>query len=328
MAGPKLETTGFQEGLMRVFLFLISLSLSTSLAPLAFGAANLVPIDFGNLAPLQMEAGSAEASHKAEEWLQMAQDQAAKSGRPLAVEVLAVINQRAPRDFRVYVSPDGKFRPDDGHHKTLAALELMKRFGISPQKIQWQMNVIADFRGQTWDAFGQEMTARKIGYFPEQVLQESRAAGESIGTLFQRMPSDFSKIGNSPMRTSTGALYDALGIEGEYFKPYSQFLLGDVLAREGVRIEPGLERSPTTIKTLQHLLLMDPRGEKLVRFIISMANPAELELVKSSIETARRNFLANEAGFKPDGRIVGPVDSSALGAPLPQDCLFRVFLSN
>ncbi|MGZ3707511.1 MAG: ParB-like protein [Bdellovibrionota bacterium] len=251
-------------------------------APLT-ARAELVAIDFPNLAPLQMEAGKAEAHHKAEEWLAEARANAAKSGRSLRDEVITVISKRRPKDFRVYISPDGKYRPDDGHHKVLATRELMRDYQIGPELVEWKMNVQADFRGKTWDDFASAMQQKQVGYFPPELVEQIRAAGGSPGDLFRRLPADFSKIGDSPMRTAMGALYDSLSLEGEYFKPYSQFYLGEELARDGITLKPGEESAPSTIRMLQQYLLKDPRGRKHLEFLIAMANPKDLGTIHSAI---------------------------------------------
>ena len=249
-------------------------------------------VSIKEMAPLQTDAGLAEAHDKAESWIAEANLRAKERGVPVRDELVKILNRKGSAGYTAYISPDGKYRPNDGHHKVIAAREIMKRFRIDPSEVKWSLNVEGDYRGESWEKFAREMERRGIGYFSKEVLEESAKRGESLGELYRRhLPDNFLEVHNSPMRSAIGRLFDILGIKGSAFNPYIQFFEGDLMEDAGVEVKSGEEFSPKTQTRLQSELFEGKLSRELQRTLLSKVLPERKAEIDAKLKAAKEQFV-------------------------------------
>lgn len=253
-------------------------------------------VSLSEMAPLQMEAGFEHAGIKSKAWVEEATRVSEAEHRPFVDVLVEIIKRSSDKGISVYISPDGFYRPDDGHHKVLAAEELLDRYKIAPARVKWKVIVKGNFRGKTWEEYGEALQKLGAGHFPPDVLADSRARGETVGQLFQRLPRYFKMMRDSPMRSAMGRFYDSLGLEGAWLRPYSQFYMGEKLANElGVRVERGTELSEATLLKFREFFFAPDREAAAWRAaLLNEARPEFRDIVARKIdETAA--FLSQQA---------------------------------
>jgi hypothetical protein len=88
----------------------VSYSDETMLEP----TARATPIPLSWMSPLQMDAGFAHAKIKEGKWIAEATRISNETTRPFKEVLTELINLSGGKGFSVYISPDGRYRPDDG----------------------------------------------------------------------------------------------------------------------------------------------------------------------------------------------------------------------
>lgn len=250
------------------------------------------PLD-GPIGPLQSEAGFAEVSFKENGFLDEAKLSAASKGEGLRHFILEIAKREAGRGVEAVIDPDGVVRPVDGHHKILAIRALLRHNSIPLAAISWKFEVADDhdFRGKSWKRYARFLSDRRLGLLSEAQENESQASKETAVERIQRLPPTFDAMSNSPMRSSTGRLFDLLGLEGAQFSVAAQFTIGRELLAMGVRVDAGDEYSPAIMGRILDLVLYRNSSAGILRILSGLAIPEFKVAVSQSISQGQLLYL-------------------------------------
>ena len=235
-----------------------------------------------DLAPDQREVGMAEVHEKADEILAEAQLTAKTRGSSVQSEVIKILNEKLQQDVRAYISPDGKVRIVDSHHKVMAARELMEREKIPASKIQFEADIEKDFRGDKWSRYAEYREKHDPTYIPEAVRAKLDEAG--IVQFYKDLPTDFTELKNSPMRSAVGKAFDDLDIKGSQFEPFMQFRVGEKLSELGITVKAGEEFNPKVQSAIHKAIFQEGAKSSLYKFILSSALPNQKAKVAEAME--------------------------------------------
>jgi hypothetical protein len=242
---------------------------------------------------LQPKLGKALMRARAAEYKRVAETRAAKEGTDFRAELMRVIQEVGDQGFTAYVDPVGKYRLDDGNHRTEACRMLAEEYGLDLSKIRWKVKVKGVYYGERWERFAKAMYKLKKG-FPELYVEGAPVPDFwQLGRLFKALPQTYKDAEDSPMRSAVGALFGRLKIKASRFKEYVQFFLGMRFEESGVRIPKGRELDASTTDTLLFLFMTSP---ELRNSIVDKARSGEKQEIRELMEMARIEFEDYDLG--------------------------------
>ena len=195
-------------------------------AALAVSAANAEPRDalvsVADMAPTQTEVGREDIVQRVDRW----ERQARKVDLDLAGYARQVLVPRyRERKLPAILDPEGRVRVTDGHHRVSSLLIVRERTGVD---IAMPIEVVHDYRGWAENDYARHMIEQLgIGYF-------AGVADSEASAQIAQLPNGFAELGDNPMRSLVGAVFDRADLAGSDFTSYIEFRVGDRLLAEGL----------------------------------------------------------------------------------------------
>jgi hypothetical protein len=269
---------------VKVFLLLLFLGLA-----LPVGApAKVRDLTLEEIAPDQAFAGFGEVNAKAQEWSAAARRQVKGEGSSFEDALLRIVNKDLQQDVTAVVSPDGLVHITDAHHRVLAARKVLTDAGIPLKKAEVSVDVVKNFDGAKWNDYVKWREKNLPTFIPAALHREEMTTAQLVD-YYQKLPTDFDKIEDLPMRSAVGKFFDELGIKGSAFEPFVQFRLGEELKAMGINVSAGEEYSFATQKKIRDAVFKGRDGPRLRKFLLSLASDEQGPAVTAALD--RMSYL-------------------------------------